>query len=81
LRIDYKHDTGLLRILTRSILNGSFISSSHHGHRESVISLPDFKVINEVEASPASIEELVKRYLDPSIGRAGSTLSGELRSW
>ncbi|KAG0664055.1 hypothetical protein C6P46_001916 [Rhodotorula mucilaginosa] len=64
-----------------SILNGSFISSSHHGHRESVISLPDFKVINEVEASPASIEELVKRYLDPSIGRAGSTLSGELRSW
>ncbi|KWU42107.1 hypothetical protein RHOSPDRAFT_30239 [Rhodotorula sp. JG-1b] len=64
-----------------SILSGSFISSSHHGHRESVISLPDFKVINEVEASSASVEELVKRYLDPSIGRAGSALSGELRSW
>ncbi|GAA5873051.1 hypothetical protein JCM3774_000323 [Rhodotorula dairenensis] len=64
-----------------SILSGSFISSSHHGHRESVISLPDFKVINEVEATPRSVEELVKRYLDPSVGRAGSTQPGELKSW
>ncbi|GAA5980799.1 hypothetical protein JCM10908_003872 [Rhodotorula pacifica] len=64
-----------------SILTGSFISSSHHGHRESVISLPDFKIINEVEATSASAEELVKRYLDPSVGRAGASLSGELKSW
>ncbi|BGP52473.1 hypothetical protein JCM8202_000119 [Rhodotorula sphaerocarpa] len=64
-----------------SILSASFISSSHHGHRESVISLPDFKIINEVEATAPSVEELVKRYLEPSLGRAGSLTQGELRSW
>ncbi|GAA5935162.1 hypothetical protein JCM3775_007220 [Rhodotorula graminis] len=65
-----------------SILSSSFISSSHEGHRESVIVLPDYKVVHEVEASRAAVGELVKGYLRPEVGRAGAgELSGSLRSW
>ncbi|GAA5821872.1 hypothetical protein JCM3770_000627 [Rhodotorula araucariae] len=65
-----------------SVLASSFISSSHEGHRESVIVLPDYKVVHEVEASRAAADELVKNYLRPEAGRAGTgSLSGSLRSW
>ncbi|GAA5891739.1 hypothetical protein JCM8208_002868, partial [Rhodotorula glutinis] len=65
-----------------SILSSSFISSSHEGHRESVIVLPDYKVVHEVEASRAAVGELVKGYLRPEVGRAGAgEMCGSLRSW
>ncbi|TNY23737.1 cytochrome P450 oxidoreductase [Rhodotorula diobovata] len=74
-------DTHTMR-LGSSILSSSFISSSHEGHRESVIVLPDYKVVHEVEASRAAADELVKSYLRPEAGRAGvGELSGSLRSW
>ncbi|GJN91962.1 hypothetical protein Rhopal_004990-T1 [Rhodotorula paludigena] len=65
-----------------SVLASSFVSSSHEGHRESVIVLPDYKVVHEVEASRVAAEELVQGYLQPDAGRAGAAdATGSLRSW
>ncbi|CEQ38643.1 SPOSA6832_00083, partial [Sporobolomyces salmonicolor] len=64
-----------------SILNSSFISHSHEGHKESVMVFPDFKVVHEVEEKREIAEELVKQYLSTEAGRTGAAEGGKLRSW
>ncbi|GAA5878882.1 hypothetical protein JCM1840_000829 [Sporobolomyces johnsonii] len=64
-----------------SILNSSFVSHSHEGHKESVMIFPDFKVVHEVEEKREVAEELVKQYLSAEAGRTGAADRGKLRSW
>ncbi|GAA6044255.1 hypothetical protein JCM8097_002095 [Rhodosporidiobolus ruineniae] len=64
-----------------TILASSFISSSHEGHKESVIVLPDFKVVENVAPTKEDANELVQRYLVPEAGRAGTAEAGTLKSW
>ncbi|GAA5860367.1 hypothetical protein JCM8547_003478 [Rhodosporidiobolus lusitaniae] len=64
-----------------SILASSFLSSSHEPHKESAIVLPDFKVVSEVRVTKEGADELVKNYLAPAAGRAGTGEVGDLRSW
>ncbi|GAA5923606.1 sucrase/ferredoxin-like domain-containing protein [Sporobolomyces koalae] len=63
-----------------SIVNSSFVSSSHHGHKESVMIFPDYKVVHDVEAKKEHADEMVDKYLSIENGRAGSS-SSSLRSW
>ncbi|BGP21209.1 sucrase/ferredoxin-like family protein [Rhodotorula toruloides] len=63
-----------------SILSSSFVSHSDQAHKESVIVLPDYKVVHDVEPTRPAVDELVQRYLRPEAGRAGSG-EGTLRSW
>lgn len=69
----------------RSILSSSFISHSHSHNHESVIVLPDYKVVHDVEPTTPAVEELVERYLRPEAGRVGLEApekgTGTLRSW
>ncbi|BGO88472.1 hypothetical protein NBRC10512_003014 [Rhodotorula toruloides] len=65
-----------------SILSSSFISNSHTHHHESVIVLPDYKVVHDVEPTRTAVDELVERYLRPEAGRVGLDASqSALRSW
>lgn len=67
-----------------SILNSSFVSSSHHGHKESVMIFPDYKVVHDVEAKKKVAEEMVVQYLSSEAGRVGrgeTTESNSLKSW
>ncbi|GAA5974421.1 hypothetical protein JCM11641_005273 [Rhodosporidiobolus odoratus] len=63
-----------------SILSSSFLTSSHSPAHQSAIILPDYKVVHDLSASPSSAEELVRRYLSPSLGRAGGPEEGMLKS-
>lgn len=66
----------------RSILSSSFISNSHTHHHESVIVLPDYKVVHDVEPTRTAVDELVERYLRPEAGRVGlDAPQSALRSW
>lgn len=53
-----------------SILSSSLLSSGHDGE-ESVIVLPDYKIVHGVADSVAGAAALVHSHLDPSLGRAG----------
>ncbi|PRQ77216.1 hypothetical protein AAT19DRAFT_12634 [Rhodotorula toruloides] len=68
-----------------SILSSSFVSHSHAHHHESVIVLPDYKVVHDVEPTRPAVGELVERYLRPEAGRVGLEAPekgmGTLRSW
>ncbi|GAA5909325.1 hypothetical protein JCM6882_000952 [Rhodosporidiobolus microsporus] len=66
-----------------SILASSFLSSSHTSDKQSLIVLPDFKIVHDISPTRADAEDLAKRYLVPSAGRAGAAEAGEstLRSW
>ncbi|GAA5843695.1 hypothetical protein JCM11251_003466 [Rhodosporidiobolus azoricus] len=69
-----------------SILASSFISSSHSPTHHSTIILPDYKIVHEVSPSRSDAEDLAKRYLLPSVGRAGAPAQGEvsekkMQSW
>lgn len=65
-----------------SILSSSFLSSSDEDEVQSVILLPDFKVIHQVKETKETAAELVEGYLKPSVGRVGAPLSNStLRSW
>lgn len=67
-----------------SILNASLLSSSDDHHMQSVIVLPDFKIVHSLGESKEAAAELVERYLRPAVGRAGAPTSlpeSPLRSW
>ncbi|KAG8218417.1 Sucrase/ferredoxin-like-domain-containing protein [Butyriboletus roseoflavus] len=65
-----------------SIQNGSHKSFSEDPSQETVIVLPDFKVIADVPRSPMGAETLWTTALDPSYGRLGAnSRSDSLRSW
>jgi hypothetical protein len=67
---------------TLSILNSSFVSSSHHGHKESVMVFPDYKVVHDVEANKEDAGEMIERYLSSESGRSGQVKEGSsLKSW
>ncbi|KAL0949559.1 hypothetical protein HGRIS_009608 [Hohenbuehelia grisea] len=65
-----------------SILNGSHVTVSDDRRHETVLVLPDFKVITGVPSSMAGAEDLWNTALDPKLGRAGAVLEkGQIRSW
>ncbi|GAA5941215.1 hypothetical protein JCM10213_007456 [Rhodosporidiobolus nylandii] len=72
-----------------SILASSLLSSSPTHEGESVLVLPDFKVVHDVHPRRSDAEELVRRYLAPEVGGLGAgapASEGEegsegLRSW
>lgn len=70
-------------LLRLSVLNSSFNSSSHNHNHQSVIVLPDYKIIMEVPETKEAAEELVEDYLEEKIGRSGvgSVKKGSLKSW
>lgn len=65
-----------------SILNGSHRSFAEDPSKETVIVLPDFKVITGVPSSPVGAETLWRIALDPSYGRLGAeSRTDSLKSW
>ncbi|GAA6008085.1 hypothetical protein JCM10207_007023 [Rhodosporidiobolus poonsookiae] len=64
-----------------TILASSFISASHEGHKESVIVLPDFKIVQDVRATREDAENLVQQHLAPQLGRTGASDTGSFKSW
>lgn len=65
-----------------SILNSSFISSSHAEDRETVMVFPDFKAVHEVPTTEMGVKELVDGFLNSGLGRAGLPRPiGGLKSW
>jgi hypothetical protein len=65
-----------------AILNGSHKSFSNDESQETVIVLPDFKVMSGVPPTLEGAEMLWKTALDPSLGRAGAMSgSDELKTW
>lgn len=65
-----------------SIQNGSHNSFSEDPSQDTVLVLPDFKVIADVPRSPTGAETLWTAALDPSYGRPGAkSRSDSLRSW
>ncbi|OCH92894.1 hypothetical protein OBBRIDRAFT_790751 [Obba rivulosa] len=65
-----------------SIVNGSHRAICGDIKRETVLILPDYKVVTEVERSPEGARELWKSHVDPSLGRTGAVPEGsELRSY
>lgn len=67
-----------------TILNSSHKSFSEDTALQSVIILPDYKVVSDVPASQRGAERLWKTGLDPSLGRAGAVdLDAEpaLKTW
>lgn len=64
-----------------SILSSSLLSSSDSDNVQSVIVLPDFKIVHQV-AETKDAGALVDTYLRPGVGRAGAAQpSPSLRSW
>lgn len=64
------------------ILNGSHRSLSDESTRESVIVLPDYKFVTEVERSQDGAIALWNSTLAPQLGRAGSIREGsQLKTW
>ncbi|GAA5908971.1 sucrase/ferredoxin-like domain-containing protein [Sporobolomyces salmoneus] len=69
---------------TLSVLNSSFVSNSHEGHRESVMVFPDYRIVHDVEAKKEHAKEMVERYLsvDNEGRRIGESSEGsQLKSW
>ncbi|KAI5476930.1 sucrase/ferredoxin-like family protein [Pseudohyphozyma bogoriensis] len=64
-----------------SILNASFITSSHEEHSQSAIILPDFKMVKDVPETVVGAAALVNEYLKPEIGRAGLSTPSTLKTW
>ena len=65
-----------------TILGGSHHSASSDPKRDTVLVLPDFKVVSEVERSSAGAQQLWKSAVDPGVGRAGLVVEGSpVRSW
>ncbi|RPD52684.1 hypothetical protein L226DRAFT_576758 [Lentinus tigrinus ALCF2SS1-7] len=67
-----------------TILNGSYRTVSDNDDKETVLVFPNYKVVNEVEVSPASAEELWEHALSPSVNlhSAPRDLKGtSMKSW
>lgn len=63
-----------------SILNGSHTTASDDDSLQTVIVLPDYKAVLDVESSQEGAEALWSSVLDPSIGRAGG-VNKQLKTW
>ncbi|KAK4052226.1 hypothetical protein OIO90_004448 [Microbotryomycetes sp. JL221] len=68
-----------------SIVSASFQSSSPKDEQQSVIVLPDYKIVQGVAQTKQAAQDLVQSYLDPTIGRTGLEIpaqtANELQSW
>ncbi|KAH8105945.1 Sucrase/ferredoxin-like-domain-containing protein [Cristinia sonorae] len=65
-----------------TILNGSHKSISDHPAHATVLVLPDYKVVSDVEHSLQGAQELWRTAVDPVVPRRGNVLKGgKLRSW
>jgi len=65
-----------------AILNGSHKPFSSDESQNTVIVLPDFKVMSSIPSTLEGAEALWKAALDPSLGRAGASLrTDELKTW
>jgi len=64
-----------------SILNGSHRTVSDDHESETVIVLPDFKLVTSVDKTAKGAEELWKAALDPDVGRAGLPAQPNIRSF
>ncbi|KAK4050373.1 hypothetical protein OIV83_003442 [Microbotryomycetes sp. JL201] len=67
-----------------SIVSASFQSSSFADAEQSIIVLPDFKIVQGVAQTKDAANHLVEQYLDPTIGRTGlptPPLDSGLKSW
>lgn len=78
--------SGAAALTRRSIHSSSLISTSTSPLHQSIIVLPDFKIITEVQPTREDAEEVVMRYLAPSVGRAGGDTEvglgdGRMKSW
>lgn len=67
---------------TLAILNGSHKPFSDDDSQETVIILPDFKVMSSVPCTLEGAQALWKAALDPSFSRAGAkSRTDELKTW
>lgn len=65
-----------------TVLNGSHRSLSDDPERDTVLVLPDYKVVQEVARSAKGAEELFKDAVDPAVPRAGAVVEGsDVRSY
>jgi hypothetical protein len=67
-----------------SVLNSSFLSSSEAHHHKSIIVLPDFISVHDVEETEEAATELIDRYLSPkstSEGIRREESKSETKSW
>lgn len=80
-----KLPNGLFRSETSSrisILNGSHHTISDDHDTDTVLVLPDYKVVTEVARSKEGAKQLYQHSLDPSVTRIGKAFDGLiLRSW
>ena len=59
-----------------TVLNGSHRSLSDEPKRDTVLVLPDFKVVTEVDRSEHGAEALFRAAVDPAVPRAGAAADG-----
>lgn len=65
-----------------TILGGSHHTLADDPKRDTVLVLPDYKVVTEVERSHQGAEELFKDAVDPAVGRTGAIVEGsDIRSY
>ncbi|KIP07026.1 hypothetical protein PHLGIDRAFT_433946 [Phlebiopsis gigantea 11061_1 CR5-6] len=65
-----------------TVLNGSHRSLSDEPKRDTVLVLPDYKIVTEVERSERGAEELFHDAVDPAVPRAGAAVDGsDVRSY
>ena len=65
-----------------TVLNGSHHTLSDDPERDTVLVLPDYKVVQEVERSEKGAAELFKDAVDPAVPRAGAVVEGsDVRSY
>ncbi|PSR74986.1 hypothetical protein PHLCEN_2v9400 [Hermanssonia centrifuga] len=65
-----------------AILNGSHHTVCEDSTHETVLVLPDYKVVTEVERSKEGAQLLWREAVDPALGRTGAVVEGSpVRSW
>ncbi|KAI0081669.1 hypothetical protein K474DRAFT_1656024 [Panus rudis PR-1116 ss-1] len=65
-----------------SILNGSHHTVADDPDHDTVLILPDYKVVTNIERSKKGAQELFAAAVDPAFGRAGRVVEGSnVRSW
>ena len=55
-----------------TILDASHVSLSDHPERDTVLVLPDYKIVTEVERTLEGAQRLWREAVDPAVGRAGA---------
>ncbi len=64
-----------------SVLNGSHRSLSREDDHQTVLVFPDYKCISEVLRSHQGALELWQSAVDPSLGREGTDITSNLKTW